>query len=80
LLIIVGGKYEPGAYYLAYAGHCFLDSKTNRPVVGRMVYNLSSLKKDVDSFVTNVDVTLHEIFHILVMNSYHFMNFLDENG
>jgi hypothetical protein len=63
LIIYVTAKSEPASSFLAWATSCFLDSVTRRPIAGQVNFNLHYLKLNntVESFESQVDVTLHEV-------------------
>ena len=64
----------------AYAIFCYLDSTTNRPVIGEIGFGKSLDFKKQNSFEYHVLLTLHEINHILCFHNDLAAYFIDENG
>lgn len=75
---------EPQESYVAYAGACRIGSD-NRPVVGGIAFNVGYLgTRDYgtdENFEDLLEVTLHELTHVLGFSSFIINNyFKDENG
>jgi hypothetical protein len=50
LFMAVTASYEPNESYIAYAGACYLDNKTGRPIIGKVHFNVAKLSTDNNDF------------------------------
>ena len=64
LLIFIQSKIIEGST-LAYAGSCYLNSSTKRPVIGLIMINSRNLTINYENSVLGKDIIIHEIFHVL---------------
>ena len=81
LVIFVTAVNAPNKGFLAYAGACALDpNHDNRPIAGRVVFNLHYLKGKKHLFRNELSTTIHEITHVLAFSSALYKYYVDHNG
>lgn len=69
-----------GSATVAYAGFCELDQITQRPIAGNINFCPGMLEEKFDLVGELLDVSVHEVFHILAFSTSLYSYFLDENG
>jgi len=68
LILFVGYSDDPNENYNAYANFCLQHGSTGRPMVGFMIYNAPKIKITQQKIEFNLNITAHEIMHILGFN------------
>lgn len=68
LLIFVTAESNSSEGYLAQATFCDTDSQTRRPNVGFIRFNTYHMNLDEEFFDLYIRVSLHELFHVLVLH------------
>jgi hypothetical protein len=71
LILFVGySQYEEGSApnYNAYANFCLQHGSTGRPMVGYMVFNSNSINISSQDLEYNLNITAHELMHVLGFN------------
>ena len=79
LILFIGYKNDPGINYNAYASAC-LQWGDKRPVAGYIIYNSATLDYKAQALEFNVNISTHEILHILGVNLQLFPHFKKTNA
>ena len=67
LVVFITTTYDSKSTYIAAASSCVLNARNNRPIVGRLNYNLfdfAAKTKDV-RIEADIYTTMHELTHVL---------------
>ena len=67
LIVFVGYEHAPGNNYNAYASIC-LQSRDARPIAGYIIFNSSTLLYTQQLLEYNINISTHEMLHILGVN------------
>jgi len=81
LVLLVTVTRDPTSSYIASASACYVDTDTNRPLVGHVKYNIAyGFDDDTEfNFQTQLYITLHEVGHVLGFSAGLYDLYIDPN-
>lgn len=68
LILFIGHSHDPNSNYNAYASFCLQHGSTGRPMVGYMIFNSAKISIQQQTLEFNLNVTAHELLHVLGFN------------
>ena len=69
LIIFVGFINEPTNFVDGYGQYCLQLGSNGRPLIGKLILNVGRLKMDGSHFEKNINITTHEILHMIGYNT-----------
>ena len=80
LLVFVGFVNEPHNNFNAAGTFCMQQNKTGKPLVGYIIFNEGRLNYAKQNLEQNINITMHELLHVLVFSKDLFAYFPKVNG